>query len=221
MKVGIVTVTHQSEKYRPNGIELVTNFINSLHHISYEYECIIIDNSSTNHINLNNVHVLRVDDQTIFGLTGAWELGLRKALELNCDIILINNDDLEYNESINKLISYISNDERKDISIYGPVSNGLLGGIQCQPAPINQIFDLTNNNSNMLNGFMFGFTNKFYFNFRKENGDLFDKENYPWGGNEEEFQQRVWLHGARSIMVGYCWISHKKIRGWKQLTKVL
>ena len=58
MKIGIVTVTHQSNKYRPNGLELVTNFIKSLQHITYEYECVVIDNSSTIPLNLDNVLVI-------------------------------------------------------------------------------------------------------------------------------------------------------------------
>ena len=127
---------------------------------------------------------------------------------------------MEYNESINKYISYILNDRFNDKCIYGPVSNGILGGVQLQSNPIESIFDLTNNESNMINGFMFGFTKQFYLNFRKETGDLFDKENYPWGGNEQEFQLRIWKLGARSIVVGSCWVGHKKIRGWQQLNKI-
>lgn len=221
MKIGIITVTHQSDEYRPYGIELVTNFIQSLVNISYDYECIVIDNASTTPIQYPNVHILRVDNQHIYGLTGGWELGLQKALQLDCDIIIINNDDLIYNNTINKFISYIADDIDNNITVYGPVSNGILSGVQLQNTPINSIYNLTNNIHNMINGFMFAFTKNFYLNFCKENGDLFDKDNYPWGGNEEEFQTRVWASGAKSIVIGNCWVEHKKIRGWKQFNKVV
>ena len=44
---------------------------------------------------------------------------------------------------------------------------------------------------------------------------MFDKYNYPWVGNEEEFQHRIWQEGGRSFVIGNCWVFHEKIRGWK------
>lgn len=219
MKVGIVTVTHQSENLRPYGLELVTEFINSLKCLKYEYECIVIDNSSTVTLNLHdNIHLLRIEDQLIYGLTGAWEIGLQKAIELGCNIIIINNDDLIYNETVNSLITFIISHSENEISLYGPVSKGILGGKQLSSRPINQVIELTNNTSNMLNGFMFAFTDSFYHKFKKDNGELFNKELYPWGGNEEEFQKRIWKLGGKSFIIGQCWIDHKKLRGWKQFS---
>lgn len=216
MKVGIVTVTHQSDELRKNGLELVTRLIDSLSCLKYEYECIVVDNASTHPIRISGINIIRVDDQLTYGLTGAWELGLQKLIELECDICIISNDDVYYNETINDFIEQITKHPDNLISIYGPVSNGILSGIQFANKPNNIITELTNNHGNMVNGFMFAFTKEFYLKFKKSNGDLFDKENCPWGGNEEEFQKRIWAQGGKSFVIGQAWIAHDKIRGWKQ-----
>jgi hypothetical protein len=219
MKIGIITVTHQSNEFRPDGYSLVKNFINSINCLTHEYKCIVVDNASTVPIELNNTTVIRVEDQLIYGLTGAWEIGLRAAISNECDVIIINNDDVEYNTSVNTFISeIISHTSNKD-AIYGPLSNGILGGIQYAKQPTGHITELTNNFNNMVNGFMFAFTSDFYHKYKKQNGELFDKENYPWGGNEEEFQRRIWALGGKSFVLGNCWVSHKKIRGWWQFIK--
>lgn len=219
MKIGIVTVTNQSDELRPHGLELTMRLVNSLSHLNYDFECVVVDNASTNPIDIPMTHGIRIEDQTVFGLTGAWELGLRKLIELNCDIYLICNDDLYFNETINQFIYQIINHPDKLISIFGPVSNGILSGIQLQNKPSYEIIELTNNFSNMLNGFLFAFTKEFYHKFKKSNGEMFNKEEYPWGGNEEEFQKRIWSLGAKSFVITHCWVSHNKIRGWKQFKK--
>lgn len=219
MKIGIVTVTHQSDVLRPNGLELVTRLVDSLSCLNYKYECVVVDNASVIPIQIPAVNIIRVEDQTIYGLTGAWELGLKKLIDLNCDICIISNDDLYYNDTINEFINQINIHSDKLISVYGPLSNGILAGIQLAQKPNNIITELTGNQHNMVNGFMFAFTKEFYLNFKKTNGELFDKENYPWGGNEEEFQNRIWAAGGKSFVIGHSWFAHEKIRGWKQFKR--
>lgn len=221
MKVGLVSVTHYSEVLRPKGLKLITNFINSLKYLTdYDYECIVIDNASSYPIVLDGVTVLRIEDQSIYGLTGAWEIGLSKAINSNCDIVIINNDDLEYNSTINDFITSIINHPYNHISVYGPISNGIKSGVQLNSKPIGKTIELTNNTSNMINGFMFGFTKNFYHTFKKSDGCLFNKEQYPWGGNEEEFQKRIWSLGGKSFVLGNCWINHEKLKGWQQFNKL-
>lgn len=219
MKVGIVTVTHQSDELRPNGLQLVTRLVNSTADIQYPFECVVVDNASPEPITIPNVDIIRVEDQTIYGLTGGWELGLQHLLSKSCDLIIICNDDLFFNETINTFVEQIEKHPERDKSIYGPLSNGILTGVQRASKPDGIIRELTGREQNMVNGFMFAFTSTFYNTFKKANGDLFNKEKYPWGGNEEEFQRRIWSQGAKSFVIGHCWVSHEKIRGWKQFNR--
>ena len=119
----------------------------------------------------------------------------------SCDIVIVSNDDVELNETVNTFIDKISTHQHNQIGIYGPLSNGILGGIQRQNHPIDSTWELTNNKSNMLNGFFYGFTKDFYSKFKMKDGNLIDEKNYPWGGNEEEFQNRDWSQLARSFVL--------------------
>lgn len=209
MRVGVVVTTHSGE-LRPNGAELIENFIKSCKHIKHDYTIYVFDNSSEIAIKINNPNVVLtyVKDQTLRGLTGTWNDGVEMAYEDKCDVILISNDDVTINDSINIFIENITENN----VIYGPTSNGILAGRQWSRSPGKGKIDLTGNIHNMLNGFFFGFTNTFVSKFTKD-GKLFN-ENYPWGGNEEDFQKRIWNEGGRSIVIKDCWLAHRKIRGW-------
>ena len=221
MSVGIVVTTHYSDEYRPNGDELIKNYCKSAVCLTYPFKLYVFDNASTKPLSgiedYEYVQLNYVEDQTIRGLSGTWNDGVIQAINDGCDIIILSNDDIELNETVNRFIDHIYNHEFNEKSIYGPVSKGILGGVQYQTTPVNSIIELTNNNNNMVNGFFMGFTKEFYHNFKMENGNLIDEDNYPWGGNEEEFQKRIWLDGGRSFVIGNCWIEHKKIRGWMKL----
>ena len=219
IKVGIVVTTHYSNDLRPNGNQLIQNFLNSSSPIKSPHTIYVYDNSSSPPLNIDhpNVKLTYIKDQTLRGLSGTWNDGAELAIEDGCDIVLISNDDVEMNDSVNIFIEMINNHEHNKISIYGPVSNGILSGVQRATSPINTIVELTGNRNNMVNGFFFGFTKEFYHNFKMKNGRLIDEENFPWGGNEEEFQLRIWEKGARSCVLGHCYLFHHKFRGWKQL----
>ena len=219
MKIGIIVAAHHSDKLRPNGEELINNFCKSVSCINHEFTAYIYDNASPIPINISypNVKLIYVKDQTLRGLSGAWNSGTQLAISEGCDIVIISNDDVEINKSVNIFIEMINNHKHNEISIYGPVSNGVLSGVQKRNEPIDQIIELTGDKNNMVNGFFFGFTKKFYHKFKMENKNLFDEDNFPWGGNEEEFQLRIWKKGARSFVLGNCHIFHHKFRGWKQL----
>lgn len=219
MKIGIVVTTHHSDKLRPNGEELINNFCKSTSCISYKFNIYVYDNASPTPISISypNTKLIYIKDQTLKGLSGTWNSGTQSAISDGCDIIIISNDDVEINKSVNTFIKEISNHRHNGVGIYGPVSNGVLSGVQRRNGPINQVIELTGNKNNMVNGFFFGFTKEFYHKFKKENGNLIDEKNFPWGGNEEEFQLRTWEKGARSFVLGNCHIFHHKFRGWKQL----
>ena len=220
MKIGIVVTTHYSDEYRPNGNELIQNYCKSAKYLNYPFKLYVFDNASIKpltDIDYDYVKLNRVDNQFIRGLSGTWNDGVKNAIKDGCDIIIVSNDDIELNDSVNTFIKEISLHKYNKIGIYGPVSNGVLGGVQRQSVPMNSIIELTNNRQNMLNGFFYGFTKEFYYKFKMEDDNLIDEKNYPWGGNEEEFQIRVWSQGARSFVLGNCHIFHHKIRGWTRL----
>ncbi len=220
MNVGIVVTTHYGDKYRPNGNELIQNYCRSAECLTYPFKLYVFDNGSEKQLDKLDypyVNLTRVENQHLRGLSGTWNDGIKNAIKDGCDIILISNDDVELNDSVNTFISEISLHQHNAIGIYGPLSDGVLGGVQKQSTTIKGSVELTNNRQNMLNGFFYGFTKEFYNTFKMEDGNLIDEKNYPWCGNEEEFQIRTWAQGARSFVLGSCHIFHHKIRGWTKL----
>jgi GT2 family glycosyltransferase len=220
MKVGIVVTTHYSDEYRPNGNELIKNFCESAKHLSHPFKLYVFDNASVkklDELNYSYVEMIRVENQHLRGLSGTWNDGIKMAIKDSCDIVIVSNDDVELNKTVNTFVNQISTHQHNEIGMYGPLSNGILGGIQKQNQPVERTWELTNNKSNMINGFFYGFTKDFYNRFKMKDRNLIDEKNYPWGGNEEELQNRIWSQGARSFVLGSCHIFHHKIRGWRQL----
>ena len=78
------------------------------------------------------------------------------------DIILNVNDDIEFNPTINNFIDVIKNHKHKDLSFFGPVSDGFVGQpIQLQKGPIDSLIELPGVDWNsVIGGFFVGFTNK-------------------------------------------------------------
>lgn len=225
-KIGFVVTTHYSVGLRPNGKELIQGFVESVHEtmtrIPFGYKIYVYDNASVEPLGLpkdKKVEVTYIKDQTKRGLTGTWNDGVKKAFEDGCGVVVVSNDDVRLTGSFIFFLADISNHMHNDISIFGPVSNGILGGVQKQSGPVKKQWDLTGNEKNMVNGFLFGLTKSAYDKFKDDKGFLFDEENHPWGGNEEEFQKRIWKEGGRSYVLGRCWVYHEKIRGWKKLMK--
>jgi len=217
IKVGIVVTTHFSDEYRPGGDVYIKNYCESARCIKYPFKIYVFDNASTKKLpdlDYEYVDVIRVKDQSLRGLSGTWNDGTIAAVNDGCNVIIVSNDDVELNDTINLFIQQIHLHDHNDCSIYGPVSNGIMGGHQKHDSPTHQITELTGNPTNMINGFLFGFTDRFYNHYRMDDENLIDEKNYPWGGNEEEFQNRIWSQGGRSFVLGDCFIFHRKIRGW-------
>ena len=145
MKIGVVVTMHHSEKNRPYGKELMDKFISTLYeNLEYDFNLYIVDNQSDTRFDIesegNNVWYHYVENQFETGLTGAWNLGIKKAISDNCDIILNVNDDIEFNPTINNFIDVIKNHKHKHLSFFGPVSDGFVGQpIQLQKGPIDSI----------------------------------------------------------------------------------
>ena len=218
--VAFILTCHQSQKIRPNGFYIVDRFIQSIHeHCEFKHTIYLYDNTSEDKFPIDDYHGYNieyeyVEDQTIRGNTGPWNDGVTKAINNGADLVIICNDDLILNKSINSFIKQINNHSDNHKSIYGPLCQpqGVLGGPQGVSQPTNKIYDT---DGYILNGFLFAFTKELYHS-HKVNDEIFSSHiDYIWNANEIEFQQRLWKDGVRSFVVGHCWIYHEKIRAWK------
>lgn len=219
MKVGFVVTAHHS-RLRPNGVDLINNYIRSLKdNINYEYLIVVVDNGSDDKITLydyDNVEQIYINDQSKLGITGAWNIGILEAIK-TCDIIFNTNDDLTFNDTINDFINFITHHEFNNVGIYGPVCNpeGVSTPHQRRKSKGDRIIETTNDYA--LNGFFLGFTKEMFNNFQKE-GAIFSKEDkWKISAQENEIQERLWKEGCRSFIVERCYINHIKIRGWQKL----
>jgi len=184
------------------------------------------------------VHYLYVEDQWKKGLTGAWNLGIKKAHELGCDIILNSNDDLIFNESINQFVEKISSHNQSNVTIFGPLTNGVNGPFEkiqgsrgVDPTRTREI--IGEGWEGFISGFFFGFTKEFYEKYKYPDGDVFaefDKfdKTYihkyagdcgKWGGQEMEIL-RFKENGGKVFVIGECWIDHIKKRDWNKARQI-
>jgi hypothetical protein len=230
MKVAFVLATHQSKKIRPYGSYMIDRFLTSLRnsYIIDDYTVFLFDNSSEIRVDLDkysdmDIRYTYIEDQMIRGATGTWNDGALQAFNEGYDKIYICNDDLILNKSINYLIA----NTLEDNVIYGPLCqpSGIQGLTpQKSDKPIKEIINITGKGEvdeiptegHLMNGLLFGFTNKFYDTYKLEDGYLFNSdEKYIWAGNECEFQLRLWKKGVKSYLVGPAWIYHEKVHSWK------
>jgi hypothetical protein len=231
MKIAIILTMHQSKEIRPNGFELVDRYLTSLKKSvdpHWQYTVFLFDNTSEDKFNLDkyndmDIRYTYVEDQTLTGVTGPWNDGALNAFNDGYDKIFISNDDLIFNKSINYLFEHTVTDN----VIYGPLCQpgGMLGNSpQISNKAHHNIIDITGKGEvdemptegYLLNGFLFGFTNKFYEKYQREDGYIFNSsKKYIWSANECEIQLRLWKEGVKSHLVGLCWIYHEKIRAWK------
>jgi len=240
MKVGLVITNHYSQKLRPYGRDLLETALKSfIDSAKFSYEIIVVDNQSDNRIVVENCHYFYIENQWEKGLTGAWNLGIKEASKLNCDIILNSNDDLIFNESINSFVEGIVKNDFKDDSVFGPVTNGVKPpnlenqySLEPNPSKTKEILNKRLHDG-LLNGFFFGFTNNFYKKYMYEDGDLFAEFNKfdksyihkhacadgKWGGQEGEFQRWIPM-GVRLFVIGECWINHLKKSDWSRARNI-
>lgn len=236
MKIGLVMTNHYSQKIRPYGRDLLINALKSfINCATFDYEIIIVDNQSDNKAEFvdTKIHYIYIKDQMKKGLTGAWNVGIKEASRLGCDIILNSNDDLIFDKSINNFVDYIKTSKYSDISVFGPLTNGVnepyIASQHADKADPTRSIEMKSNKKSepLISGFFFGFTNIFYKKFMYPDGDLFaefDKfdKTYilkyayadgKWGGQEGEFLRWQEL-GGKVFVVGDCWINHLKKKDW-------
>lgn len=228
MKVGLCTTTHRSNKFRARGSEFLQGFLDSFRNSNFNYEYKIYVNDNASEIPFEypedlNIDAHYIEDQTLEGITGAWNSGFRRAYSDGCDIIWNFNDDIILNESINNFIEVIQNFEDKDNTLFGPASdNGGHGSPNSQNGIEEGIKRLKLRQGtwdNLPNGFSFAFTRKFYEKYRANEQYMIPLDHKGargdgmWGGQEGYFGLLV-DDGLKAVIVKSCWIKHHKTRGW-------
>lgn len=219
MKIGFVVTAHYSDEHRPNGGELITNFCSTLNsHCKVEFRLYVVDNASTKQLTLpENANVIRIEDQMLEGITGAWNKGMHYAYSDGCELILNCSDDMLINDSIHKLIDFIESHDGSENFVYSALTDGT--GLHAQfarkPGVGTTILE-------HCNGFFFAMTRDHYEKYRFTTDKYFNIQNAfnggdgKWGGQEGQFIENH-KKGASCLIVRECWLPHKKVRGWVQL----
>lgn len=217
-KTFICVVFHHSSM-RPEGYEVAKRFYKSWLNCNFKTNLIILDNESTcvyDFVNTKECKFIRIDNQELNGgITGAWNVLCKQAVEDGADVIMGFNDDILLNDSLKHLADNTVDSNR----IYVPVSNGVF------PPWISQISDEIKPNYRVevdsINGFFMCFTSYFYkekvvgdrlfLNHKFDNGDYID----DWAG--QELMLWVWhrLYKTKGVVIGDCWLHHDKLRSWK------
>jgi len=221
MKIGFVNVMHKS-KLRPNGFKYISEFIESLYkHCNKDFMLYLYDNESDEQYNVTdypNLKYTYIEDQSIGGLAYPINCGVKEAVKDGCDIIVLTNDDVVLNDTINVFFDIIDKHEYKDVSLYGPLTNGVLPMNYFQKAdgPGKGVDEITKINTpckELLNGFLYAFTKELYEKVKYLNGELANPS-LKWGGGELDLHDRVKAIGGKVFVIKDCWVLHHKIRGW-------
>lgn len=215
--IAYIFTTHDSTK-RPNGHGYLEEAIESLQdYVSQGDQLIIVDNASQVSFNYQKYgcHFIHRNPQDN-GLTGAWNIGTSYAYQLGADLICLMNDDLVFNDTFRFLYDRIMVVDYKDYTVFGVVSdapNTYPNQLREEPDPIGTVIDVTGEQF-PVHGWLMAFTNKFYEVFQR-NGALFDRK-YPFGKNENHFQQRVWGLGGKSKIIADILVHHHHLGSWKK-----
>ena len=98
MKIGITVAMHWSDELRPDGDIFIKKLVNSINDvITCDKIIYVVDNASqyqSDILTYLNVKYFKIEDQSIEGITGAWNQGIYNAINDGCDIIINTNDDI-------------------------------------------------------------------------------------------------------------------------------
>jgi len=225
MKIGYAVTFHFSENRSESLKEITQNSISSFYDsCNYNFSSYIIDNQSTPKdsfkdiidISTENMKYTYIEDQYKKGLTGAWNLSIKQAIDDKCDFVMLVGDDIIFDNTINNLIEHAINDKLNDNSIYVPVAANIAH-------PMHQLANAVTGKVYQTPGVKWGehvspivvlFSKEFYYSHCNDQGDLFQVDNKynggdgKWGGQEGNLQE--WAEqGTRNIVVGTSWVEHK------------
>jgi len=216
---------HKCNSCSRNTFDTINNFIKSLYEFcKKDFILYLFDNASDEKYavpNYPNIKYKYVEDQLARGLAGPYNDGIRTAIKDNCDLIILINDDVILNETINIFIDKIESHPFKNIGLYGPLSNGLHNKSRQLASKVGSgIKEITNEPDLFanVNGFLMAFTPTFYHNFKLPNGDFCDMRK-KWSGGEEILQTRARNNGGRMFIIKDCWIYHRRYSEWNKIEK--
>ena len=219
-KVGLVVAIHESEKHRPNGMYLFSQYIDAIFHsVDYPFKVYAFDNASTTPVVLEEpneaLQITRVEDQYTGGCTYAWNEGIKQALDEGCEVVIITSDDQIYNETINNFIDEIVSNKKNGNAIFGPLSNNPNNIYQKANGPSDFVKEISGDPHDELNGFCLAMTREtIEKNFYDDERNFFSTDpKCKWGGQDVEVQSRV----DTSFIVGTCYVHHMKVGGWRQI----
>ena len=224
MKIGFVVTAHWSDEYRKQGGFFLERFCNSLlEHCSYNFKVYVVDNASTYPLPQFDVaQYIRIEDQTIEGITGAWNRGLHTAYSDGCNILVNCNDDLWFNSTLNIFLAKLVKSNNSNI-VYSALTNGVLGGPHLSRGPRAGVTNMPCTNwHNVINGFFFGLTRSHYEQFRYTETEYFPQQHaYNEGDGKWGGQEGYWIElakkGVSGLIINEAFVEHTKLRGWKQL----
>ena len=220
MLIGIVIVNHYS-KHRKYGREILNDLLKDIPtYVKNEYKIIVVDNGSDTKLELDdkNITLIHIEDQSISGLTGAWNIGVNKAIEEKCDLIYNINDDLRLNDTIKYMYEHIVNDSNNSFSVYSCYADNACHE-QIRDGPIDEVVDTYNIKYKTypaypLNGFFWAFTKECWNKYQVDGNFYGTSIDVAWGGQEEEFLARNFYNGLKMYIIGKCYLKHKKKRDW-------
>jgi hypothetical protein len=226
--IGFIVVAHWSDDLRPYGNIFLQRHLQSIYDsCEHPFKIYVIDNQSQYRFELDkfdNISYTYIEDQSISGITGAWNLGISKAFEDGCDVIINGGDDMFYNQTVNTLINFAINDTKSINRVYAPLSNGVTT-IQLSDKPKRGHIVLSCCNwNNLISGFLFLFTKEHYDKFKISETEYFSLTNIPWPEGKWHGQEQQWIenskNGLEAVVVCECWLAHEKQRGWVKLRNI-
>ena len=221
-KIGVVVTTHGMW-----GVHVRQCLECYQRHLTNLYIVVYI-NESDDEITLGlkdrfpEFEVIFIEDQTKFGgLTGTWNAGIDKCIENECDIIVLSNDDILFDQSIHAILWEASQVKSDELVYFGPLTNN--PGISKQNRPQYGVHPrnrntevMTYQNSDRYQGMLVNL-NKFFMVFPKHVllANRFDETTYfnpkyPFGGNEYEWFERFHKKGGLPKIVYRTFIYHYK-----------
>ena len=216
-KIGVVITTHGN-----NGILLEQCIKSYLKFLPKNTSYFLFVNESYDKLTLSirnkypMINYIYIYDQVSNGgLTGTWNQGIDKCFQENCEIIILSNDDLIINSSINFILDECIKNKYNSSMYFGPTTNNP------GPSYLNKLqgFKYTNTGvkklNHNLNGFFMVFSKLTLLRNKYDPLHYFNP-NFPFELAEVEWYNRFKKIGGVSILVSNTFIYHYKIKSWRK-----
>lgn len=166
------------------------------------------------------ITVIYINDQKKNGgLTATWNDGIDLCLNNNCNSIILSNDDILFDSSINNIIYECVNNNNK-FQCYVPLTNNpgpaKKNHIQYGIKPLDKIPIILNKRglNYDINGFFMVFPSTTLIKNKFDNKHYFDPK-FPFGGNENEWYNRLLKKGGNAKLIYKTFIYHYKFARWR------